>query len=77
MGSLFQKKSDNLSLGLDNVGSIFLCSLPRPKMIQTDLSRLINSDEIQKVVRPVRQVVTHALCITLYATLFVIVQGKG
>ena len=31
-----------------------ICSLPRPKMIQTDLSRLINSDEIQKVVRPIR-----------------------
>jgi large subunit ribosomal protein L4e len=29
-------------------------NLPRPKMIQTDLSRLINSDEIQKVVRPVK-----------------------
>ncbi len=35
---------------------LLFCSLPRPKMIQTDLSRLINSDEIQKVVRPVRQV---------------------
>lgn len=29
-------------------------NLPRPKMIQTDLSRLINSDEIQKAVRPVK-----------------------
>nr|AAX48834.1 L4/L1 [Suberites domuncula] len=29
-------------------------NLPRPKMIQTDLARLINSDEIQKVVRPIR-----------------------
>lgn len=29
-------------------------NLPRPKMIQTDLSRLINSDEIQKVLRPIR-----------------------
>jgi large subunit ribosomal protein L4e len=29
-------------------------NLPRPKMIQTDLSRLINSDEIQKVVRPIK-----------------------
>ena len=29
-------------------------SLPRPKMLQTDLSRLINSDEIQKVVRPMQ-----------------------
>ena len=29
-------------------------SLPRPIMIQTDVSRLINSDEIQKIVRPIR-----------------------
>lgn len=29
-------------------------NLPRPKMIQTDLARLINSDEIQRVVRPIR-----------------------
>ena len=29
-----------------------LYSLPRPKMVQTDLSRLINSDEIQKVLKP-------------------------
>lgn len=29
-------------------------NLPRPKMVQTDLSRLINSDEIQRVVRPVQ-----------------------
>ena len=35
-------------------GVDFFFSLPRPKMIQTDLSRLINSDEIQKVVRPMR-----------------------
>ena len=33
---------------------LFPSSLPRPKMIQTDLSRLINSDEIQKVVRPIQ-----------------------
>lgn len=35
-------------------GSRVTNSLPRPKMIQTDLSRLINSDEIQKVLRPVK-----------------------
>ena len=28
--------------------------LPQPKMINTDLSRLINSDEIQRVLRPTR-----------------------
>lgn len=41
---------------LNDLGRVFLsclCSLPRPKMMQTDLSRLINSDEIQKVVRPI------------------------
>lgn len=44
------------------IGSVEACpngvdnffSLPRPKMLQTDLSRLINSDEIQKVVRPMQ-----------------------
>ena len=29
-------------------------SLPRPKMAMPDLTRLINSDEIQKVVRPAK-----------------------
>lgn len=33
--------------------------LPRPKMIQTDLSRLINSDEIQKVIRPIKPKAKH------------------
>lgn len=33
---------------------VLFCSLPRPKMIQTDLSRLINSDEIQKALKPAK-----------------------
>lgn len=28
--------------------------IPRPKMIQTDLSRIINSDEVQKVLKPTK-----------------------
>lgn len=31
---------------------IILYSLPQPKMTNTDLSRLLKSEEIQKVIRP-------------------------
>ena len=45
--SLVTSECDNL---LDEL-VIGLSSLPRPKMLNTDLARIINSDEIQRSIR--------------------------
>lgn len=34
--------------------------LPRPKMVNADLARIINSDEVQSVVRPIKKDVKRA-----------------
>ena len=52
-------------------------SLPRPVMIQTDVSRLINSDEIQKCVRPVRQVVCVCVDACMCACIQVLICTKA